>query len=92
MILCETREIQPRDLNLFSDTHGSGRETQDPWDLLNLSGTLEEASVRIHADFERHKLALVLREAKGDRELAAAHLKISPRDLVAKLKLYHLDG
>ena len=92
VILCETREIQPRHLNLFSDTHGSGRETQDPWDLLNLSGTLEEASVRIHADFERHKFALVLREAKGDRELAAAHLKISPRDLVAKLKLYHLDG
>ena len=78
-------------MNLFSDSHGSGRETQDPWDLLNLSGTLEEASVRIHADFERHKLALVLREVKGDSDLAAAHLKISSRDLVAKLKQYHLD-
>ena len=92
VILCETPEIQPRHLNLFTDRYGSGREIQDPWDLLDLSGSLEEASVRIHAEFERHKLSQVLHEVKGDRELAATHLKISPRDLSTKLKQHHLDG
>lgn len=91
-ILCDTREIQPRHLNLFSETQGGDHGTQDPWDLLNLSGSLEEASVRIHSEFERHKIVQALREVNGDRERAAAHLKITPRDLVTKLRQHRLDA
>jgi DNA-binding NtrC family response regulator len=61
------------------------------WDLLNLEGSLEEASTRIHKEFERHKLAQALREARGNRELTAARLKISHRDLLTKLDLHKLD-
>jgi DNA-binding NtrC family response regulator len=91
VILCETSEVQPRHLNLFSGSDDDGGlDSPNPWDLLNLSGTLEEASVRIHGEFERHKLALALREVNGDRELAAARLRISQPDLLAKLKQHRL--
>ena len=62
VILCETAEVQPRHLNLFSESDGGGDSRQSPWDLVDLSGTLEEASVRIHGEFERHKLSLALRD------------------------------
>ena len=89
VILCETTDIQPRHLNLEA---GSGRaRMSSPWDLLNLDGSLEEASTRIHGEFERHKLAAALREARGDRQLTAARLKISHRDLLTKLDLHQLD-
>ena len=90
VILCETAEVQPRHLNLFSESDGGGKASPNPWDLLNLSGTLEEASIRIHGEFERHKLALALREVKGDRKLAATRLRISQPDLLAKLKQHRL--
>lgn len=91
IILCETREIQPRHLHLSSDSDGASPGTQDPWELLNLAGTLEEASVRIHGEFERHKITQVMREVRGDRELAASLLKISPRDFATKLRQHRLD-
>ena len=89
VILCETTDIQPRHLNLEA---GAGQARMaSPWDLLNLDGSLEEASTRIHSEFERHKLAAALREARGDRQLTAARLKISHRDLLTKLDLHQLD-
>ena len=62
VILNDAPEIQSWRLNL-----GGAQLEQpvDPWDLLNLSGTLEEASGRIHAEFERHKLVQAMRDAKG---------------------------
>ncbi len=89
VILCETADIQPRHLNLEAD-EGRGR-LASPWDLMDLTGSLEEAPTRIQGEFERHKLAQALRDAPGDRELAAARLKIAQRDLVTRLQRHHLD-
>ena len=89
VILCETADIQPRHLNLETDAV-QGR-ISSPWDLMNLTGSLEEASSRIHGEFERHKLAQALRDARGDRELAAARLKITQRDLLTRLQRHHID-
>ena len=89
VILCETADIQPRHLNLEADAV-QGRMSS-PWDLMNLTGSLEEASSRIHGEFERHKLAQALRDARGDRELAAARLKITQRDLLTRLQRHHID-
>ena len=87
VILCDTAEIQPRHLSLASDQPGMGASTIDPWDLLNLSGTLAEASIRVHGEFEKHKLAEALREVNGDRVLAAQQLQIprghTPRETEA---------
>ena len=67
-----------------------GEKPGDPWDLLDLSGTFEEASGRIHAEFERHKIMQVMHAAKGDTKVAAAQLRINHRDLLGKLKQYQL--
>ena len=91
VILCDTAEIQPRHLSLASDQPGMGASTIDPWDLLNLSGTLAEASIRVHGEFEKHKLAEALREVNGDRVLAAQQLQIPRATLLEKLKQYRLD-
>ena len=91
VILCDTAEIQPRHLSLASDQPGMGASTIDPWDLLNLSGTLAEASIRVHGEFEKHKLAEALREVNGDRALAAQQLQIPRATLLEKLKQYRLD-
>ena len=89
VILCDTADIQPRHLNLEAEA-GRGRMAS-PWDLMDLTGSLEEASKRIHGEFERHKLAQALRDARGDRELMAARLKITQRDLLTRLQRHHID-
>ena len=91
VILCDATEIHPRHLNLGPDTEGRDERIVDPWDLLDVSGSLEDASVRIYSQFERHKLRHALRESRGSRELAAIQLKISPRDLEIKLTHHALD-
>ena len=90
-ILCETSEIRSRHLSLVTDPDGGHGQPADPWDLLNLSETLEESSRRIHAEFEQHKIAQVMRDVNGDPPLVAARLKISHQDLLGKLKRYQLD-
>ena len=91
VILCETHEIQPRHLNLTADSV-KGEKPDDPWDFLDLSGTFDEASRRIHAEFERHKIVQVMHAAKGDTQVAAGQLRINHRDLLGKHKQYQLGG
>ena len=91
VILNDAREMRSRHFDLGANSVARIEQPVDPWDLLNLLGTLEEASGRIHAEFERHKLAQVMREAKSNPRVAAAALKIGHRDLVDKLKRYRLD-
>ena len=91
VILCDTADIQPRHLNLAHDDGiEDGADVADPWDQIDVSGSLDEASRRVHDEFERHKLRQSLKEARGNRDAAAAALKISPRDLAIKLKHYRI--
>ena len=90
VILCETSEIRPRHLNLGDGMADDQTQPADPWDLLDLSGTLEESSDRIHAEFEQHKISEEMRKPNGDTPLVAARLKISHQDLLGKLKRYQL--
>lgn len=85
VVLCDAPEIQPRHLNLGPDAGRERERVVDPWELLDLSGSLDEASARIHAQFERYKLRLALRESGGSRELAASQLQLTMRDLAIKL-------
>ena len=91
VILCDTAEIQPRHLSLASDQVDAGASAIDAWESLNLSGTLAEASIRIHGQFEKRKIAQELRESNGDRKLAAQRLQIPQASLLQKLKQHHLD-
>ncbi len=91
VILCDTAEIQPRHLSLASDQVDAGASAIDAWESLNLSGTLAEASIRIHGQFEKRKIAQELRESNEDRKLAAQRLQIPQASLLQKLKQHHLD-
>ncbi len=61
-----------------------GEET-DPWERIDLSGTISDASARVAAEVERRKITLSLRETRGDRSAAAAQLGLTPRALQARL-------
>ena len=90
VLFCETAEIQPDHLNLSAPA--AEKPAQNPWDLLDLSGSLAEASTRMQAAFEREKITRALTEANGDQGLAADLLKINFRALQAKLRQYELEA
>lgn len=91
VILNDMDEIRTRHLNLLTGEEVAPAGSDDPWDLIDLSGTLEEASSRIHGAFERHKLAQTMHLVRGDSNAAASQLKIGHRDLLQRLRRYHLD-
>ncbi len=57
-------------------------------DVLDLSGTLEEAVNRAREWVERRKIQMAMKEANGEIREAAGVLGISPKTLYAKLKKY----
>jgi DNA-binding NtrC family response regulator len=62
----------------------------DPWDAIDLSGTLAEASKRALAEVERRKIARALEQAHGQRDAAASLLGIPLRYLVAKMREHRI--
>jgi DNA-binding NtrC family response regulator len=62
----------------------------DPWDAIDLTGSLDEAVERAAAEAERRKIEAVLRETGGNQEHAAERLRITPRVLVQKLREHHI--
>ena len=58
----------------------------DPWDAINLEGSLAEASRRLQAELERRKIEQALHEAGGDLGRASEILDIPYRALLAKMK------
>jgi DNA-binding NtrC family response regulator len=61
-------------------------ERRDPWDEIDLSGSLPEASRRVLAEVERRKVRLALEEAGGDERLASEILQVDSRSLASMLK------
>jgi DNA-binding NtrC family response regulator len=62
----------------------------DPWQQLNLSGTLAEASQRLLGELERRKIRDALKEAGGNQLAAADLLQITHKALATKLREYGL--
>ncbi len=87
VLLTDGNVIQAAHLNLAS---GSGPIEPDPWDSLDLSGTLADASRRILGEVERRKLTGAL-ETSGDRGKAADALGLTVKGLEAKLRQCGLD-
>jgi DNA-binding NtrC family response regulator len=63
----------------------------DPWDQVDLSGTLAEATQRTVGLAEKRKLIQALRDAGADRGRAADLLDINFKTLSAKLREHGLD-
>jgi transcriptional regulator with PAS, ATPase and Fis domain len=84
VILCEEAEIRPIDLNLHEGEVSTPEV--DPWDAIDLSGTLADASQRALAEVEHRKISAALKDAGNNTGRVADVLRISHRALVVKMQ------
>ncbi len=90
VILADGDVLQPRHLNLsFAATQG--RTAADPWDEIDLSGSMNDAVRRATAEVERRKLIESLRESSNNKPRAAELLQISYKTFLAKLKEHKIE-
>ena len=88
VILSEGERLLPRHLSLAAPMSPAD---YDPWDMLDLSGTLNDATARIAAEAEKRKITQALEQANGDRGRAADILQVNFKALTAKLRQHGLD-
>ena len=87
VILAEGSTIEPVHLNLPTTPLKVRPDAPaDPWELLDLSGTLDDATRRIVLEVERRKIAQALQETGDDTLRAAELLGMAPRLLVRKIR------
>jgi DNA-binding NtrC family response regulator len=92
LILADGDTIQPRNLNLsFPAEHDAPSVAPDPWDQIDLSGTLSETSRRVLAEVERRKIEQTLRDAAGNKVRASEILQVSYKTFLVKLKEYGIE-
>jgi two-component system response regulator AtoC len=85
VILADGDTLHPRHLSLsFRDA--AMFAAPDPWEAIDLSGSLADATRRVLADVERRKIASALAEAGGQKPRAADLLQVSYKTLVQKMK------
>jgi DNA-binding NtrC family response regulator len=93
VILAEGDTVHPQHLHL--GTGESARDAvavpPDPWQDIDLSGTLPEASRRVLMEVERRKIQKALDDARWDHGRAAAVLQIPPRMLLARIRDFKLS-
>jgi DNA-binding NtrC family response regulator len=91
VILADADTILPRHLHLKTEATTTLVPERDPWDAVDLSGTLADASRRIALEVERRKIARALAETGGDCGRASELLGIGYKTLEAKARQYRLD-
>ena len=64
----------------------------DPWEQLDLSGSLADVTRRATVEVERRKIQAALKDAAGQKPRAADLLQVSYKTLLQKLKEYGIDG
>jgi DNA-binding NtrC family response regulator len=92
VILTEGDTIHARHLNLTShlDRTPAPASATSPWDEIDLSGSLADASRRVIAEVERRKIAQALKETGGNAGRAAEVLQLNYKLLVQKARDYGL--
>ena len=89
VILSDGESLLPRHLSLLPVSRSA--EAADPWDQVDLSGSLAEATQRTVGEVEKRKLIQALRDGGADRGRAADLLNINFKTLSAKLREHGLD-
>jgi len=87
-ILCDGREIGPQHLRLVDGE----REGPKMADVIDLSGTLADVAKRASARAEEEAVEQSLRDAEGDRAVAAERLGISLSNLGRRLRGAGTEG
>jgi DNA-binding NtrC family response regulator len=91
VILSDGAIIEARHLGLPTRPLSAGSlaaPMTDPWDQIDLSGTLDDASRRVVREVERRKIAEALRATDGDTVKAAERLGMPSRLLMRKIRTY----
>ena len=91
VILAEGDAIHPRHLSLSFRDAAPVPTSLSPWDQVDLSGTLADASRRALTEVEKRKIGQALREAGGNKPRAAEMLQVSYKTLLMKLKEHQID-
>jgi DNA-binding NtrC family response regulator len=94
VILCEAGSIQPRHLNLSFAKAPSAPAAEaapaDPWEAIDLAGTMAAAVARVTQEVERRKLARAMADAGGNKARVADSLQMPYKALLVKLRQYGL--
>ena len=88
VILTEGDAIHQRHLNLSFRDAPMHQAPSDPWDQIDLSGTMADALRRVSGEVERRKIELALQQAGGNKAQAAHALQIGFKVLMQKLRAY----
>jgi DNA-binding NtrC family response regulator len=91
VILTDGDTILPRHLNLSFSAPADAEPPPSPWEQIDLSGTLVEASRRVLREAEKHKITQVLIEAENDKGRAAELLGLTYKMLLSKLKEHRIE-
>ena len=89
VILADGDRLLPRHLHLSPP---QGAAADDPWDLLDWSGTLADVMARFAAEAEKRKIMLAMKQAHNDKGRASDALQINFKTLTAKLRQYGLEN
>ena len=92
VILADGETLHPQHLNLVASDgqRDAAAPARDPWDQIDLSGTLPDVSRRVLMEVERRKIQQALVQTNWDQARAAAALQIPPRVLLARVREYKL--
>ena len=88
VILTEGDTIQPRHLNMSARLAAPEPVPIDPWDQIDLSGSLSDALRRLTSEVERRKIDRAIKDMGGNKMLAADSLQVGLKVLVAKMRQY----
>jgi len=88
VILADGDAIHQRHLNLSFRNAPSGQVQTDPWDQIDLSGTMTDAIRRVSGEVERRKIEIALQEYGGNKAQAAHALQLGFKALMQKIKAY----
>ena len=91
VILTDGDTIHPRHLNLTFAVPAAAEPPPSPWEQIDLSGSLVEASRRVLREAEKHKIEQVLRETENDKGRTSELLGITYKMLLTKLKEHRIE-
>ena len=93
VILTDGDSIHARHLNLTSHLHAplaAEARSTGPWDEIDLSGSLADATKRVLTEVERRKCTQALAEANGNAGRAAEILQVSYKVFLQKARDFRL--
>ena len=91
VILADSDTIQPRHLNIASRQSVPEPPAIDPWDQIDLSGSMADALRRLTGEVERRKIDRAIKDTGGNKVQAADTLQMGLKVLVAKMRQYAIS-